>query len=277
MKISIILPTKNNHRTITKCIESIKNQDYKNVEVIFVDNFSTDDTFEIAKSYEDKMNLKAFQKWPERNLQRWFGFEQTTWEIVYFIDSDMYLSDWFLSEVASKFEEDKELGWIIVPEINVEWKCYWTNVKAFERWFYDGDDTIEAARIFRREVYEKAGWYDEKMISWEDWDLSARIRKIAKIDRIKSFVSHDEWEVDIKRLLKKKFYYWEMFDSFVESDHKNNVFSKIYIFRLAFYKKWKRYFQKPLLVPGLILMLSAELFVGWFGLVYYKIVKKFKK
>jgi len=49
---SIILPTKNNTRTIEKCLDSILSQTYSNIEVIFVDNFSTDDTYEIAKIFE---------------------------------------------------------------------------------------------------------------------------------------------------------------------------------------------------------------------------------
>ena len=57
MLFSIILTTKNNERTIKKCLDSIVEQDYKDIEVIFVDNFSDDLTFEIAKEYEKKLDI----------------------------------------------------------------------------------------------------------------------------------------------------------------------------------------------------------------------------
>jgi glycosyltransferase involved in cell wall biosynthesis len=75
---SIILPTKNNQKTIKRCLQSIENQTYKNIEVIFVDNFSDDETLSIAKSFENTLNIKIFQYGPERHKQREFGFEQST-------------------------------------------------------------------------------------------------------------------------------------------------------------------------------------------------------
>ena len=57
MKLSIILPTKNNERTIGQCLEAIAQQSYKDYEVIFVDNFSSDSTLEIAKSFTEKMHI----------------------------------------------------------------------------------------------------------------------------------------------------------------------------------------------------------------------------
>ena len=52
--VSVIIPTYNSSRTLEKCLESIKNQTYKNIEIIVVDNNSTDNTKEIAKKFADK-------------------------------------------------------------------------------------------------------------------------------------------------------------------------------------------------------------------------------
>lgn len=270
---SIILPTKNNTRTIKKCLESILNQTYLNIEVIFVDNFSDDDTLKIAKSFENKMNIKIFQIWPERHIQRRFWFEKSTWDIVYFIDSDMYIcSENFIQESVDIFINNPNIWWLIVPEDNFEWKGYWTKVKALERSFYDWDNSIEAARIFRRNVYEEVGWYNEKLIAWEDWDLSERIKKAWNIiKRTSSRVLHDEWEIELIKLLKKKMYYgWQIW-WYIKTNNKSSIISKIYIFRLVYYKKFYKFLQKPILFPGFIAMMTLELISAWIWLIKSKI------
>ena len=50
-KISIIVPCYNSEKYIIPCLESIKNQTYKNIEVIVIDNESTDNTYNIIKEY----------------------------------------------------------------------------------------------------------------------------------------------------------------------------------------------------------------------------------
>jgi probable beta-1,3-galactosyltransferase len=53
--VSVIIPTYNSSRTLEKCLKSIKNQTYKNIEIIVVDNNSIDNTKEIAKKYTGKV------------------------------------------------------------------------------------------------------------------------------------------------------------------------------------------------------------------------------
>lgn len=50
--VSVIIPTQNSFKTLEKCLKSVKNQSYKNVEIIVVDNNSTDNTKEIAKNIQ---------------------------------------------------------------------------------------------------------------------------------------------------------------------------------------------------------------------------------
>lgn len=271
---TIILPTKNNMRTIWECLDSIINQTYDNIEVIFVDNFSTDGTYELANSYRDKLNIKLFQVGPERNVQRGFWFDKSEWEFVYFIDSDMYLSQNIVAEAVTGFQADKQIWAFIIPEDNKDWSWYWTKVKAYERSFYDWDDTIEAARIFRREVYRDAGWYNESMISWEDWDLSQRVKAKYKIERVKWRVTHDEWEIILSKLLYKKYYYGKKFTWYVNNNKWGSIVNKIYFLRPVFYKKIRNFPNKYHLIPGLIIMLMLELFAWWGGFIIGKLTNK---
>ena len=65
----MIVTTKNEEKNIENCLQSIKSQTYKNLELIIVDNFSDDKTVEIAKTYEAEVYLKG----NERSAQRNFG------------------------------------------------------------------------------------------------------------------------------------------------------------------------------------------------------------
>ena len=53
MKFSIITTTYNSSQTIFKCISSLKNQTYKNIELIWIDNSSKDSTYKILNKYKN--------------------------------------------------------------------------------------------------------------------------------------------------------------------------------------------------------------------------------
>ena len=51
--VSVIVPTRNSAQFLERCLASIRNQSYANVEVIAVDNYSSDGTPEIGRKYAD--------------------------------------------------------------------------------------------------------------------------------------------------------------------------------------------------------------------------------
>ena len=87
--VSVIVTTRNSDRFINDCLISIKNQSYKDIEIIIVDNNSSDETLRIAKKYTEKI----FTKGPERSAQRNLGFRKSLGKWFMYIDSDMILSE----------------------------------------------------------------------------------------------------------------------------------------------------------------------------------------
>lgn len=65
-RISVVVPVYNASKYIGKCIESVLNQSYKNVELILIDDGSLDDSLEIMREYEkiSKDNFCLFSKEP---------------------------------------------------------------------------------------------------------------------------------------------------------------------------------------------------------------------
>ena len=62
MMISIIMPTYQNAQFIGRAIDSVLNQSFKDFELIIIDNFSSDETEEIVKSYDDsRISYRKFK------------------------------------------------------------------------------------------------------------------------------------------------------------------------------------------------------------------------
>lgn len=91
--ISIIIPMYNVEGFISECLDSVIAQTYKNIEIIIVDDGSTDNSHKIASSYLEKDNrIKIFQK-QNGGLSdaRNFGIEKSSGMFLFFLDSDDFL------------------------------------------------------------------------------------------------------------------------------------------------------------------------------------------
>lgn len=99
-KIGLIIPNCNYEHTLEKCLNSIAKQTYKNYEVIFIDDVSTDNSVKIANTFKNKMNIKIIEL-KQKRLNGGARNEGYLWlsddvDYVYYIDSD----DWLYDEYA---------------------------------------------------------------------------------------------------------------------------------------------------------------------------------
>ena len=88
-KVSVIIPLYNEEKYITTCVESVINQTYKNIEIIVVDDKSTDNSLKVLEKIKDK-RLKII-KLPENKgvaNARNKGVEAATGSYLCFLDSD---------------------------------------------------------------------------------------------------------------------------------------------------------------------------------------------
>src|SRR5581483_5212063 len=88
MTVSIIIPALNEERMIGRCLASLVALDFahEKFEVILVDNWSTDKTLEIARSFQDQINLRILQKTCVRiSGLRNLGAQEANGEIVAFL------------------------------------------------------------------------------------------------------------------------------------------------------------------------------------------------
>lgn len=117
--ISVIVPTYNSERYIEKCITSLINQTYKNIEILVIDNNSKDSTRDIVKRFQNKdsriiliKNEKTFFVGYSRNV----GLNNAKGDYISFMDSDDFAEPKFMETMLSKFEEN--------PECNIVQCCF---------------------------------------------------------------------------------------------------------------------------------------------------------
>lgn len=205
--VGIVVPTKNSGRTLEACLRSLRGQATA-CAVAVVDNHSCDDTVEIACQYADIVAVAG----PERSAQRNAGAALCTSPILGFIDSDMVVDSEVVPQAINQLQPG--VGGVVVPEYSFG-QGFWAEVRRFERAFYRGSDTIEAARFFRRDVFERVGGFDETMPPGaEDWDLTIRVRNVAGIARISAEIAHDEGQPTFWTACAKKAYYGPGYRSF---------------------------------------------------------------
>ena len=131
--VSVIVPTKNSDKTLDECLLSIKNQTYNNIELIIVDNYSDDNTANIAKKY----TKLVFNKGPERSWQRNYAAKKASGKYILVIDSDMILSKNVVSECVNKINKSTSNSGVVIPEESFG-EGFWAQCKKLERSFYVG-------------------------------------------------------------------------------------------------------------------------------------------
>jgi glycosyltransferase involved in cell wall biosynthesis len=199
--VSVVVTTKNEEHNIGNCLMSIKRQTYPEIEIIVVDNNSTDKTRQIAFEYTSQV----YNYGNERSEQRNFGISIAKGEYILYLDADMDLGMCVVEDCVSLARDDSTISGIYIPE-EIEGMGFWIDVRNFERSFYTGT-VIDCCRFFPLDIFRETDGFDTSLTGVEDWDLDKHIRSFGNTRIIKSSLYHNEGEFDINKYLGKKSYY----------------------------------------------------------------------
>jgi glycosyltransferase involved in cell wall biosynthesis len=250
--VSVIVPTRNSARTLDACLASVRAQLHHHIELIVVDNKSTDQTLEIARRYCDV--VESFG--PERSAQRNCGARIARGDYFLFIDSDMTLSPGVVGECLDAARLNAAPG-VIIPETSVG-EGFLASCRGLERSCYVGDDTIEGARFFGRADFEEALGFDESLVAMEDWDLSMRVAAGRRLPRTASYITHDEGRLRLSAILAKKRYYSASSLQYWRKHGRSTLGQANVIFRPAFLRNWRRLLRHPMLTVGFLSLKTLE-------------------
>lgn len=184
MKISVIIPALNEEKSIEACLSSLKNQSYKNFEIIVVDGGSTDATVEKAKKYT--RNVIVIHK-RTVGAARNIAAKKATAEILAFTDADTIVPKNWLERIVGNFSARGVVAvggvWKpLKPRLldNVMFKInsdLWYRLTALFGFYQLGTPNC----AYKRDVFLAAGGFNEGLSMLEDTELSLRIKKYGKV------------------------------------------------------------------------------------------------
>ncbi len=263
--VSVIIPTKNSSKTLAQCLDSVKGQEYKNREIIVVDNFSTDDTLEIAKRYTEMVYTFA----PERSSQINYGVEKSSGEYIYRVDSDFVLAPQIIGE-AVKAAESNNYAAILIHNTSDPKVSFWAKIRKFERDMYDADKLNVAVRFIRRDIFISVGGFDRRLVYGEDYDLHNRIIEKYTIGKIDAQEIHLGEYKSIKEIVKVNYYYGKTAGLFLSKNRVRGI-KQVTPFKKVYLKHYKEFIRHPFLAAGFIVYQIVRYTSGGIGLLASRI------
>ncbi|MDY6987490.1 MAG: glycosyltransferase [Thermodesulfobacteriota bacterium] len=192
--VSVIIATYNRADYIGQAVESVLNQTYGRIETIIVDDGSTDNTRDVLRKYEGRIQY-FYQENSERSRARNEGFRRSRGEYIAFLDSD---DAWFstkIEEQARVLNEKAEVGLVYVGvqfidgqgnpyEGDLSWDEPQRKTLYEDLMTHNIVTGTTSSVMIRRQCLDKAGLFDESMNACEDLDLYRRIAAYCEFYKI---------------------------------------------------------------------------------------------
>tara|TARA_B100001109_G_scaffold153743_1_gene125141 strand:- start:40 stop:876 length:837 start_codon:yes stop_codon:yes gene_type:complete len=187
MKVSVIIPTFNRFSLISRAIDSVLNQTIKPFEIIVVDDGSSDNTYTFIKN-----NYKSVKLIKQNNLgvskARNVGIKNSSGDWIALLDSD---DEWKKNKLEVQIKSLSEYDYYSVCHTNEIWIRNGIRVNQKKRHQKYGGDIFDkcldicrispSSIIFKKNIINEVGWFDESLSICEDYDLWLRIMANYKI------------------------------------------------------------------------------------------------
>lgn len=187
MKVSVIVPTYNEERVITDCLNSLFQQSYKDLEIIVVNDGSTDNTLsEIRNSKRlqrpaGEIRVLRAAHWGA-GAARNFGARHARGEILVFVDADMTFDKDFIKKLIDPILKGKVIGTFSKEEYlgnkdNV-WAINWNLNRGLPSGRMHSKDYPDHQPVFRailKSEFDKAGGFNQNAGYIDDWSLSQKL------------------------------------------------------------------------------------------------------
>lgn len=238
--VSIIIPNYNYGHYLTMCFESLLKQTYQNFEIIFRDNQSTDDSYDIALSYIEKFKKRGVFLSVSRNkrnvgsdINTNLATSEAEGEYIYTLASDDLIKPEFLSKVMKIFVQYENVSTVITHRDEIDENGVVTKTVPFynKNCIIKGEDqaavymmagiAIPAQRIIRLSALNATNKYARVWNVAGDWYVNYRAAMVGDVAYIKEPLvqyrihTGNETNESEKKLLGI-FEHYQLINSFVE-------------------------------------------------------------
>ena len=173
--VSVIIITKNHSKYLSKCLNSVLNQNYKNIEIILVDHNSSDNTYEIVKSFNsDKIKYFLYKENKGIANIRNYGIINSRGKLLFFTDADCVVTKNWIEEGVNIFSKNNVEG--VEGKTVAENQNFGASEHFVENFIGGQYQTCNIA--YKRSTLVELGMFNENYrIAYEDVDLALRVKK----------------------------------------------------------------------------------------------------
>lgn len=199
-KVTVIVASYNNARFLPACLDSLLHQTFADFEVLVVDDCSTDNSLEIARTYsqrDPRIRVISTEQNQGVTHTKHLGLRSATGEYVAILDSD---------DIARPERLEMQVAWLdLHPEtilVAGDYGVIDANGKTITRrkrvpgddvairwWLTFGNCLIHSTVMFRRQPASDSGGYDRYYFHGEDLDLYGKLLRLGKFAAIPAVVS----------------------------------------------------------------------------------------
>ena len=192
--ISVITPSFNQAQFIAQTVESVRAQQYPDLEHLVMDGLSTDETLKVLENYPEVVVTSEADSGQTEAINK--GLRRAGNEIICWLNSDDYLLPGALHAVGQFFAEHPDVAWVtgdavIVDEagrpIQSAVRAYKKVLRRLGPSFYLGvtNAIVQPATFWRRGVHDRLGYLDESLHYTMDYDWWLRLRETGRPGTLK--------------------------------------------------------------------------------------------
>jgi len=175
--VSIVIPTYNRAHMVCDAVDACLAQTYPHIEVIVVNDGSTDETGEVLKKYDADDKVRVFSK-PNEGIADTlnYGFARARGEYLTWTSDDNLYHPTAIAAMARYLDEHPDIGMVYtdVQEIDAEGRPL-RIVDTGEPHLLETTCTVRGCLLYRREVMEAVGGYRREWVRCQDFDYYHRI------------------------------------------------------------------------------------------------------
>jgi GT2 family glycosyltransferase len=251
--VSVVVPTRDAGRTIETCLRSIRAQTWPALELIVVDNGSTDATWAVARRHADLV----LRGGPERSAQRNLGIGHAAGEWVCYVDADMELRPDVVERAVRAGETTHAVG-VAIPEESVG-PGFWTRCRALERRCLRDEPDLLWPRLVRTSYLRDTGGFAVWLTGTEDAELHRRmIAAGAPIALADGLILHHEGRLTLGGLARKRLYYGRGLLAYRRA-HPGALTAQARAVARATWRQRRRLAAEPVVAAGIAVMRAVEL------------------